>query len=121
MRKNRKILDKKINVGDCIVRQMTNEERARYGLPLLEKIDDSVRIIPAPQQIIHKEIISEETRMLSKKIKQEMFESGISQTKIAKLIGISPSALSNVNNLKYNPKKENAEKIKKYLKEKGRI
>lgn len=100
------IFDEENHVGDCIVRQMTNEERQRYGLPLLEQIDTSVRIIPAPKKIIHEEIISEETKIFSEKIKQEIKEKEISQSALSKIIGISPASLGNIINLKHNPKKK---------------
>lgn len=117
-RSNVIVLDRDFNVGNCTVRQMTNEERERYGLPPLEHEDHTVRIIPAVKKEKQKNAIKEETKKISERIRQERSNLRLSDTKLAKLIGISQPTLSNIARLKTNASPETLEKLNEYFKKK---
>lgn len=112
------ILDTDINVSVCTVRQMTNEERKKYGLPPLEHEDLTVRIIPAVKKEKPKNAIKEETKKISERIRQERSNLRLSDTKLAKLIGISQPTLSKIERLKTNASPETLEKLNEYFKKK---
>lgn len=112
------ILDTDINVSVCTVRQMTNEEREKYGLPPLEHEDPTVRIIPALKQEKPKKIINEETEKMSQRILKERAALCVSTKKFSQIVGISQPTLSKIERLKTNASPETLEKLNEYFKKK---
>lgn len=112
------ILDTDINVSVCTVRQMTNEERERYGLPPLEHEDHTVRIIPAVKKEKPKNAIKEETEKMSQKILKERAALCVSAKKFSQIVGISQPTLSKIERLKTNASPETLEKLNEYFKKK---
>lgn len=104
--------------SNVIVLDRDFEERERYGLPPLEHEDLTVRIIPAVKKEKPKNAIKEETKKISERIRQERSNLRLSDTKLAKLIGISQPTLSNIARLKTNASPETLKKLNEYFKKK---
>ena len=105
-------VDRSVTVSPCTTRKMTPEEWEKYGQPnpvevkrvkSLEDCDFNVWL-PTAQDCD-----------FAKRMREERIRRGMSQKKLAKLVGVAQVTIGHYESLRYRPRLEVREKLEKVL------
>ena len=111
----------------CITRQMTEEERLKYGAPNpveRPKVIDLGKLTPEKHrerkemtEYLETGVMPQEVVDLSKRVKAIREKKGLKQSEFAALAGISQKTVSDLEWLRRLPRPKTLEKIEKCLKD----